>query len=1738
MKLKQLLSMSLAALLVMSSVPVPALAASWDGTEFLVVSSDDFSADEAAGETAVSTIFTEDASTGETVIEPETDGYMLPEVSAADITDEPASQEAAADTYGETTEDESGSDAFDESVSQEDESDTAEAAAVELPGAETGETDSLFEGNSEEPDTDAGAGSLQGDDSGFATDSDQVEEEVSEDTSSSYSDDSAAPGDFQDTEPDSFIEGSTDESFENTSEDQVSDDLPDEVPASEGEDLNPAEDSTAAKAEAEVIDEESFIEETSEEKLNDEDSMEERFSQAELLEPGVPLNAEFSYEVSEVYYHICPPEDGLYAIYSSGVENLEKINGIAYVGAYFYEPDPDGSEGEYIDYFDSDCGGNGNFKFIKELEAGIDYYLSIYPSGFDEVSIGIHLEKLADKGLNRLKSVYVNPNKCVLNPDKYNTCRLYIDTEYETTNNYDREQYNIQSTDPSSLTVDDNGNDTYLVTVLPGAEDYNDLRIIIYTGTMGEPDYYEWSSISVKVPEEPVYKVTYDLNGGVWIYDSYEIETDGDVGTSGTVINLPGSYKINKRCHEFLGWSETPDGESVFTGNYTITDDVTLYAIWEEDPNLITFDLQGGDWFSDYDRGVFANGVAGDTGDQIGWELPDETDVIRDGFHFIGWTLEPGAEDIVDSTLEYGGKKTLYAKWLQNASAFYHLEGGEWVGDFAEKYGNGQLSNWDSDEDIGEILLPFCVRRDGFVFCGWTAEINGEQKQFNDNKKVTIEADTDFYAVWKEAGSVTSEEGLPCGNNAFWTIDYTSNTLTITGTGPIDGDNRNNGRWSELSAAGCIQHVIINEGITSIGPYSFCGLGMMDVSLPEGLTQISWNAFENCSSLTSVIIPQSVEYLGSSAFKDCSSLADVTVSEEFSNLYVNVFSGTPWLDSFCTGDFLILNGKLLSYKGTSEEITIPSGVTEIEKEAFCYCETLKKVTIPEGVTKIGDRAFKGGVTIDLPVSVTYLGVNAFGGYFDSYSIKHGDYTVNYGGTKEQWYAIAKGCFKRWGVYERVYYEEYFYENIHCADGTIHAMGKCGYDLTWEMDTEGNLEISGEGEMYEQYVYSSDHDDWYGCAAPWLCISPSAIKTVTFTEGVTSVGPFAFCGCDQLTQVTAAGTVSYVGSAAFWGCSSLAEAEFEAALTIADDSFGFCSSLTETPVIQATAAYYCQECFRNCTSLRKVNLSAKLDTIPPMMFYGCTSLSEVTIPSSVESIGDEAFYNCTSLENVEIQSRETAVIRSSFGNTPWLQAKGDWWIEGDRLVLYLGNDQAVSIPDTVKTLGKKAFSYVDRLTSVTIPASVEEIEDNNFYNCDGLTSVTVPANVHSLGKNCFSDCSNLESVTFVSGATTIGSGSFYYNYYPCSFVTITAPAGSKAQEYANAAGIKFAVLKKNQNFSATASASSVAVDKTVTIKVSGAQGKVTYKSSNTSLAAVDSKGVVTGKGAGTVKITVTSAETDTYYKAVKTITIKVVKGSQAITAKAAASQVAVGKTDAITVKGAKGSLTYKSSSTTIATVNAKGVVTGKKVGTVKITVTAAATANYNAASKTVTIKVVPAATTKLTAENQAKGIKLTWAKVTGASGYVIYRNNTKVKTITSGSTVTWADTAANTNGTKYVYKVVATASTGTSTLSKSLTTYRVAAPAVSALKNSAAGRMTVTWAKNAKANGYQIQYSINKAFTSGNKSVSINGASTVSKVISSLTKGKTYYVRIRTYKTVGSTKYWSSWSPAKYVKIVK
>lgn len=266
------------------------------------------------------------------------------------------------------------------------------------------------------------------------------------------------------------------------------------------------------------------------------------------------------------------------------------------------------------------------------------------------------------------------------------------------------------------------------------------------------------------------------------------------------------------------------------------------------------------------------------------------------------------------------------------------------------------------------------------------------------------------------------------------------------------------------------------------------------------------------------------------------------------------------------------------------------------------------------------------------------------------------------------------------------------------------------------------------------------------------------------------------------------------------------------------------------------------------------------------------------------------------------------------------------------------------------------------------------------------------------------------------------------------------------------------------------------------------------------------------------------------------TFKINKAKQSITAKLVKASIPVGKTTTVSVNGAQGKITCKSAATSIATATGT-TVKGVRVGTVRINVTAAATANYNAAAASVTVKVLPAAISKLTTANQAAGIKLTWAKVAGANGYIIYRNNVRIKTITGGAAVTFTDTKANTNGTKYVFKVVAKGTTGTSTLSKTVTAYRLARPAIPTLVNNKARTMTAKWSRNAKGSGYQIQYSLKSSFA-GAKTLTAAKNTIVTKSVTGLKKGSIYYVRVRTFKSVGSTMYYSAWSAAKKVKITK
>ena len=150
----------------------------------------------------------------------------------------------------------------------------------------------------------------------------------------------------------------------------------------------------------------------------------------------------------------------------------------------------------------------------------------------------------------------------------------------------------------------------------------------------------------------------------------------------------------------------------------------------------------------------------------------------------------------------------------------------------------------------------------------------------------------------------------------------------------------------------------------------------------------------------------------------------------------------------------------------------------------------------------------------------------------------------------------------------------------------------------------------------------------------------------------------------------------------------------------------------------------------------------------------------------------------------------------------------------------------------------------------------------------------------------------------------------------------------------------------------ASGTKIYVGDTKKLNVRATRGsKIYYKASNNTVV-VSKNGTVKGRKAGTAKVKIV-AKRKGYKSATKTVTVKVVKRNQKVNARNVT--VNVGKSASLGAS-AKTGLKFKSSNTKVATVNSKGVVVGKKVGTAKITVYTKGNGTYNKASRTVTVKV--------------------------------------------------------------------------------------------------------------------------------------------------------------------------------------
>ena len=365
-------------------------------------------------------------------------------------------------------------------------------------------------------------------------------------------------------------------------------------------------------------------------------------------------------------------------------------------------------------------------------------------------------------------------------------------------------------------------------------------------------------------------------------------------------------------------------------------------------------------------------------------------------------------------------------------------------------------------------------------------------------------------------------------------------------------------------------------------------------------------------------------------------------------------------------------------------------------------------------------------------------------------------------------------------------------------GTCGAEGD-GSNLTWTLNSEGVLTISGTGAMKEYDPYK----------APWYD-SRSRVKSAVIADGVTSIGDYAFRDCYNLASVSIPDSVTSIGADAFWYCTSLTGVTIPDSVTsigwsafcgcesltsvtipdnvtsIGDWAFGLCKSLTGVTIPDSVTSI-CDYAFNGCTSLTSVTIPDSVTSIGECAFYKCGSLTSVTIPDSVTSIGAWAFRDCTSLTSVTIPNNVTSIGDFAFNDCTsltgiWVDRDNNNYSSDASGVLFNKDmttlvqcpgafSGSYAIPDSVTSIGYHAFDSCTSLTSVTIPNSVTSIGGDAFWGCTSLTSVTIPDSVTSISSDTFASCTSLTSVTIPSSVTSIGWSAFAY----CTSLTsVTIP----------------------------------------------------------------------------------------------------------------------------------------------------------------------------------------------------------------------------------------------------------------------------------------------------------------------------------------------------------------------------
>ncbi len=683
-----------------------------------------------------------------------------------------------------------------------------------------------------------------------------------------------------------------------------------------------------------------------------------------------------------------------------------------------------------------------------------------------------------------------------------------------------------------------------------------------------------------------------------------------------------------------------------------------------------------------------------------------------------------------------------------------------------------------------------------------------------------------------------------------------------------------------------------------------------------------------------------------------------------------------------------------------------------------------------------------------------------------------------------------------------------------------------------------------------------------------------LAKVEFNENLKEIGYYAFQECISLKSIHFPLKTNLIMNGAFMECTALESITFEDGessqqCSLYNTAFGGCTSLKSVVFPVVRYASVAGGAFQGCTSLEKFQLAGESSRL--VVFDGClyddvrisweeeprkelvacpagkteveflegvasirgaafakSKLTSVEIPDTVTEIGDGAFTLCEALTKAVLPKNLKTISSTLFCYTAITEIK---------------------IPETVDNIGSYAFDGCTGLKTVTIPGKALAVWNEAFRGCTGLESVYLQEGVERIDSRAFEGCTSLKTLVIPESVTFIA----YDAIWPedTENLTIYGKKGSKAEDIARNNNIDFSTEQPPQPPSTEEPGeeindiSNAAFIVTLEPAVYDYDGKekspsVTVKKGEQELRlgtdfTVDyenninpgtAKAIVTGRKLYTGTVTkeftikgidisnsgfaVTLSETQyTYDGKAKEPTVTVTKGTEKL-------------------RGTDFTVKYENNikpGTAKAIVTGTGIYTGSvtKEFTIEPAPKDSGTDSQGKKSIGLTCKKV------FTKKYGDKAFSLQAKAVKGAK--ITYKtSDKKVAVVDKKGKVTIKGTGIGT------ITVKATASgynAKTLKVTVKVSPSKASAPSLKTLRGR---KLKVSWKKDRRATGYQVQYCTSRAFKKGVKTITISKNKTLTKTIPKLARGKRYYVRVRAYKSVKvnkkTQKLYGAWSSVK------